>query len=414
MPLAYRALPGLQAEDIMQLLKPLFTEYHLDTSKLLTFTADGASVNGVRRCQTNEHGKNIVALLRRHVGHRILAVHCAAHRLQLCAGDAFTAEYLKDLEKRVSSLYKFFCKHPSTKIDMAFWADVTDEPLLTSLSVGKSRWLSLLKPLQKLHGSWITVLAHLHFQWEHCTGDREQKKVIRWVFVGLCSWRAKITVSALIDILQMAFETKNVLEKDLMLDEVAEAVKVLKQRLRSYCQKASVVAEALCGNRAVARGNTFLERCMEEYEQEKGKKLCLKYSMVGDYQGEFWVPVEDLSEPEEIRTPFRTLKALSVGSARKKTFWLPKSFFPLPGIWSKINFLAPEKFFLSNPQCLLLGNLLFGNIVSHPVAFLLNCQEYSEQVAEKLTNRFGGSNLVMAYSMFRPDWAFSQDRPDSN
>ena len=108
MPLAYRALPGLQAEDIMQLLKPLFTEYHLDTSKLLTFTADGASVNGVRRCQTNEHGKNIVALLRRHVGHRILAVHCAAHRLQLCAGDAFTAEYLKDLEKRVSSLYKIF------------------------------------------------------------------------------------------------------------------------------------------------------------------------------------------------------------------------------------------------------------------------------------------------------------------
>ena len=203
---------------------------------------------------------------------------------------------------------------------------MTDEPLLTSLSVGKSRWLSLLKPLQKLHGSWITVLAHLHFQWEHCTGDREQKKVIRWVFVGLCSWRAKITVSALIDILQMAFETKNVLEKDLMLDEVAEAVKVLKQRLRSYCQKASVVAEALCGNRAVARGNTFLERCMEEYEQEKGKKLCLKYSMVGDYQGEFWVPVEDLGEPEEIRTLFRTLKALSVGSARKKLFGSRKVF----------------------------------------------------------------------------------------
>ena len=115
MPLAYRALPGLQAEDIMQLLKPLFTEYHLDTSKLLTFTADGASVNGVRRCQTNEHGKNIVALLRRHVGHRILAVHCAAHRLQLCAGDAFTAEYLKDLEKRVSSLYNFSASIPAPR-----------------------------------------------------------------------------------------------------------------------------------------------------------------------------------------------------------------------------------------------------------------------------------------------------------
>eukprot|EP00438_Fugacium_kawagutii_P029030 Skav200757 [mRNA] locus=scaffold1117:674257:680265:+ [translate_table: standard] len=35
-------------------------------------------------------------------------------------------------------------------------------------------------------------------------------------------------------------------------------------------------------------------------------------------------------------------------------------------------------------------------------------EEYSEQVVENLTHRFGGSALIMAYSMFRPDWEFSQ------
>ena len=57
MPLAYRPLHGLQAEDLLRVCKALFVEYNMDVSKLLTFTADGASVSGVRRCQTSDYAK---------------------------------------------------------------------------------------------------------------------------------------------------------------------------------------------------------------------------------------------------------------------------------------------------------------------------------------------------------------------
>ena len=183
-PILYRELDGLEAEDIARMVKSFLREYSLDTARLLSLTGDGASVNGVRRIQTCLSGKNVSALLRRFIDHRMLSIHCAAHRLQLCAGDAFTAEYLKGLDRRIASLYKFIKKHPATRIDLAFWADVTEEPLLSSLSTGKSRWLSLLRPLQKLYASWISVLAHLHFHFKHGSQDRKHQRLLDGVSWG--------------------------------------------------------------------------------------------------------------------------------------------------------------------------------------------------------------------------------------
>lgn len=299
---------------MLRVLKAFFLEYSIDVSKLLSITADGASVNGVRRVQTNTVGKNLAAHLRTFTGHRLLAIHCAAHRLQLCAGDAWTHVYLKELEKRVHSLYKFLKKHPSTKIDLLFWQEVTEEPLLTSLSVGKSRWLSLLKPLQKLLRSWVSVLSHLHYHWTH-HADRESQKTIRWIFVFLCSWKAKLVMSAICDILELAFATKNKLEQELTLDEVGDAIQTLSQKLRGFCEKASVAAEALAGNRAVAVGQTWVEKACAEYRQERDKELCLKYTLVDGSPKEYWIAVEDLGGPDEIKDTFKIFKAWKHGQA---------------------------------------------------------------------------------------------------
>ena len=106
------------------------------------------------------------------------------------------------------------------------------------------------------------------------------------------------------------------MEKELLLDEICEVVKTLKERLRRYCEKASVAGEALCAKpRRAARGDSFLEKC------EKGKDLCLKYSMVGDSKEEHWVPVEDLGSPQDIKLLFRTLKDREASDENEQVFF---------------------------------------------------------------------------------------------
>ena len=201
-----------------------------------------------------------------------------------------------------------------------------------------------------------------------------------------------MTISGLIDILSIVFAAKNTLEKELLLDEICEVVKTLKERLRRYCEKASVAGEALAQNRVAARGDSFLEKCCDEYSSEKGKDLCLKYSMVGDSKEEHWVPVEDLGSPQDIKLLFRTLKDREASDENEQVFffwWLKKKLF------------GPRKVFFSKPHFPWLVRIK----QCHHCLF---SQEFAEQCVEKLTSRFGESHLLLAYTMFRPDWAFTQ------
>ena len=138
--------------------------------------------------------------------------------------DAFRGKNLKELEKMVSSIFKHLYRHPAMRIDLQFGCEITDEPLLSSLSVGKSRWLSLLAPL--LFGSWKSTLAHLHFHFS-CLADHESQKTIQWCFLGLCTWKAKVVMAGVLDVLTIANACKNRLETDLTSDRrgfgVAEA-----------------------------------------------------------------------------------------------------------------------------------------------------------------------------------------------
>ena len=73
--------------------------------------ADGASVNGVRRSLTCSWN-SVASLPRQLCNHRQL-VHCSAHRLQLSAADAFSGDYLKDMEKRTAALLQHLHEHPT-------------------------------------------------------------------------------------------------------------------------------------------------------------------------------------------------------------------------------------------------------------------------------------------------------------
>ena len=278
-------------------------------------TADGHSVNGVRRLETNVLGSNVCALLRQLVQHRVLSFHCAAHRLQLAANDSFSGNYLKQLEKIVSSIFKHMHRHPASRIDLEFWSDITDEPLLTSLSVGRSRWLSLLTPLRKLHGSWKSLLAHLHFHFSHLA-DHESKKTIRWCFINLACWKARVVMAGVLDILTIANGAKNRLEKDLTLDEIASVLAILQERLRNFCQKSSTAAEALAGNQAVAAGDTYLEKVCTEYHEQGAYNMDVRYSLADGTQKSHVVPIPGLGTPVEVRETFRILKDTLLQSLR--------------------------------------------------------------------------------------------------
>ena len=193
-------------------------------------------MNGVARPQTDKDGRNLAAALRRWHQRPMLAIQCSAHKLQLVASDSWSDEYLKELEKVISSIFKRMSKHPASSIDNRFWSDITEEPMLSSLSQGKMRWLSLLKPMRKLLSCFATVLAHLHYHFMHHS-DREQKKTLRWAFLTLASWKAKVVMSGMVDIMEQCWETKAQLEAErLSLDQVAHAVAVLKARLQSYVE----------------------------------------------------------------------------------------------------------------------------------------------------------------------------------
>ena len=269
----YRTLHGLESEDLAATVKFFVGAWGLDPAKLCCVAADGASVNGSTRRQTDITGKNLAAALRRWHQHPMLCTHCAAHRLQLVVCDGWNHTYLTEMEKCISSLFKHLRNHPATAIDLHFWAEVTAEPALSGLSMSSARWLSLLKPLKRLFQSHTCTLAHLHYHFMH-ERDREAKKTLRWLFLTMATWRFKLTMAGLIDILEHCWETKLRLESDrLSLDEVSHCIAVLKCKLESYVMKESVAAHAIAGGEASCTGTSCLEKTCAEYRDKQGQQL---------------------------------------------------------------------------------------------------------------------------------------------
>lgn len=175
-PLAYKNLSGLEAKDIFSLIVATLEEHGLPKENLVAFCGDGASVMGTRQSMSRE-GNNVARKLQDYCQHPLLIQHCALHRLQLAIESSFHSdEYFKGMEKRIKALFTHSSNSPSTSIDILFWSELTGEDVLTSLNTSTSRWLSGLRPLEKLNASYLTMLAHLMYEFQHQLTKNKRKQ----------------------------------------------------------------------------------------------------------------------------------------------------------------------------------------------------------------------------------------------
>ena len=180
-------------------------------TRLVAMSGDGAALNGTAISLDNLTGKNVAAMLRRWTEHPVVAIHCAAHRLQLAVAASFKGDEFQELEDVVATLHRHLRHHPSALIDICFWSQVTSEPLLSLLSTAKTRWLSMYVPMRKLLESYLTTLSHLHYQFSF-HAEKEARKTVRWMFMKLASWRTKVLLSGIVDVLALCHKGKLKLE----------------------------------------------------------------------------------------------------------------------------------------------------------------------------------------------------------
>ena len=111
----YAMLHGLEAGDLASVVRKFADDWQLDLAKLLCLSADGASVNSATCPRADKDSRNLAAAFRRWRQRPMLAIQCSGHKLQLVASDSWTNEYLKQLEKVISSIFKHMSKHPPSK-----------------------------------------------------------------------------------------------------------------------------------------------------------------------------------------------------------------------------------------------------------------------------------------------------------
>lgn len=215
------------------------------SQKLQGFTADGASVNGVRRAISGE-GENVMAKLLNHVGRQLLHAHCAPHRLQLSYKDAWvTDEFLIQIDRLLKGLHSHLKDSPKARGNVQFWSEVAgDNDLLQDLGMGKARWLAQLGALQKLHGSYYAILVHVYELYRSPRDAKQKEQAAAW-FHMLLHWQTRLVVASCVDILSSAWIVKQTFERRLNVVAVPKHIARLKQELSDYALRSSVLSEAM-------------------------------------------------------------------------------------------------------------------------------------------------------------------------
>ena len=304
-PVWYRDLPGFEASDLFKTVQSLLQSLELDPGFLVGFTADGASVMGTRRA-CGACGENVAAKLQEWCGHPLLITHCAPHRLQLCVSSSFKDPYLQDLAAKIKALYKNISDHPGAVIDLVFWSDVANEDVLPSLQTSAARWLSILGPVRKLLKSYVTVLSHLMYIFQHHTKNKDQKKTVMWLFQTFATWECRLTLAGVQDILDLCFAYKNRLEAVSSFNAVQDIADAFHAELDTFCRKNSVLAAAMAGDTPLPGGGALIEQLCDQYRREVGKKLHLVYTAKGQIFEE-WVDLKAVPNRDAMKTMFQRL-----------------------------------------------------------------------------------------------------------
>ena len=113
-------------------------------NKIYGFTADGASVNGVRRAMSNLGGDNLADRIETAMERKILVVHCAPHRLQLVFKNSWLDdEYLLAIDDVLHELHNHLKNSVRAHHNLICWAHVAgDDQFIKDLNMGKARWLN--------------------------------------------------------------------------------------------------------------------------------------------------------------------------------------------------------------------------------------------------------------------------------
>ena len=313
-PVAFRDLSGFEAADLFTCVRSLLESWALPKESLAAFTADGASVMGTR-VALGARGDNVAKRLAEWAGHPLLVTHCAPHKLQLSVSASFQEPYFKTLEKQIKALFKNLSEHPGGTIDLVFWSDLTSEEVLSSLKTSSARWLHFLQPVRRLQQCYISVLCHLMYQYKF-HANHEQKKTVSWLFQGLASWEARLSLAAVGDVLAICMSCKNRLENAGTLTAVADMAEGLRAELAGYCRKNSVLASAMSGETELPGGGTDAEKICSLYRQERGKKLHLLYTANGHLVDD-WVAIRDVADRDHMKQIFQRVQGFAADCAQK-------------------------------------------------------------------------------------------------
>lgn len=88
----------------------------------------------------------------------IIGVHCVAHRCNLAFKALSNLGIFVDIEKVLSVTYAYFCKSPKRYNEFKQLAELTETKGLKMLRNVQIRWVSLIKPLQRLLSKYRTLL----------------------------------------------------------------------------------------------------------------------------------------------------------------------------------------------------------------------------------------------------------------
>ena len=118
---------------------------------------------------------------------------------------------------------------------------------------------------------YISVLAHLSYVFKHHATDRESQKVVQWMYLFLASWECRITVAALVDVLEICYHHKNRLENAASLEKVKEISSQLRAALGAYCDKNSALAKAMSGEGGHVAETFHAEKVCRLWRQQRDK-----------------------------------------------------------------------------------------------------------------------------------------------
>jgi hypothetical protein len=175
-------LKGASAKDIEEALVTALKEAGL-LEKVIVLGSDGCSVmlgkdNGVG------------ALLRRRpegVLNFMLQFHCAAHKLMLSSGDAFSGEYCVEVDRMISCIHRLFKQSPKNLLELEqiykeFAAAQTPEAQLRLRMIKRhvvTRWLSRHGAIASIvdHGTFDAVFKFVQTKDDDENADQEDYEV---------------------------------------------------------------------------------------------------------------------------------------------------------------------------------------------------------------------------------------------